>query len=311
MSNSVVQRQAWLMGLVRHEVAFPANIQLRDHLRSAELQEHLQRVFEEDYSVHLHFDLPTENFDDLESDVTIAIHLTYHPKYPHQFKDALKHLTSALGEQGLDTASINRRSFSISLPHSQDVAQALQNADLAAIAKQHNIDISLGSVTTLRPFGEDPFDVQPISLSFHRNASQNIPALIQHLTTLTNLSTEDVLRPALPPVEPDTCNAYTKLGAYDKARKEFYEVRHAQEVERRVAREEALWTGAEFGPSPLDIGMQLEDQKYEEWRVWADKEITTQKQLIGGSSFAGREEDAPVEAEVEAEVGGEDLVVGV
>lgn len=61
--------------------------------------------------------------------------------------------------------------------------------------------------------------------------------------------------------------------AYDIARKEFYALRHEEEVERRVAREEALWTGAYFGKGVLEIGMELEDKTYDSWKQWATKEI--------------------------------------
>ena len=60
--------------------------------------------------------------------------------------------------------------------------------------------------------------------------------------------------------------------AYDQARKELYRYRHAQEVEQRVAREEALASGAFFGQGPLEIGNYLEDKQYEDWRKWAEKE---------------------------------------
>jgi len=61
--------------------------------------------------------------------------------------------------------------------------------------------------------------------------------------------------------------------AYDIARKEFYSLRHEEEVERRIAKEEALWTGAYFGKGPLEVGMELEDKTYEAWKEWATKEI--------------------------------------
>jgi small subunit ribosomal protein S23 len=61
--------------------------------------------------------------------------------------------------------------------------------------------------------------------------------------------------------------------AYDVARKEFYALRHEEEVERRVAKEEALWTGAYFGKGALEVGMGLEDKTFESWKEWATKEI--------------------------------------
>jgi small subunit ribosomal protein S23 len=65
----------------------------------------------------------------------------------------------------------------------------------------------------------------------------------------------------------------TSKKAYDIARGEFYALRHEEDVERRVAKEEALSTGAYFGKSTLEIGMELEDQAYEEWKAWAVKEV--------------------------------------
>lgn len=70
----------------------------------------------------------------------------------------------------------------------------------------------------------------------------------------------------------------SKAQAYDAARKEFYAIRHKDEVERRVAREEALSTGAVFGMSALQIGMQLEAAEFERWRGWARRQVTLQEQ---------------------------------
>lgn len=91
--------------------------------------------------------------------------------------------------------------------------------------------------------------------------------------------------------------------AYDQARKELYRQRHAKETEARVAREEAMATGAYFGPGPLQIGMQLEDKAYEDWKAWAEKEIVAAKQLQG-SAYSGTEtENADVDiVEPEQEV---------
>jgi small subunit ribosomal protein S23 len=65
----------------------------------------------------------------------------------------------------------------------------------------------------------------------------------------------------------------TQAQAYDIARKEFYALRQEEEVERRVAKEEALWVGAYFGKSVLEVGAELEDKTYESWKAWATKEI--------------------------------------
>lgn len=291
------------MGLLRHEIDFSATPQLLDYLRSDAFQEELLPLFKEEYAVDLQSSqLPSRTeYTDADASVPVNLYLTYHPKYPHQFKDAMKHLHQILTEQGLNTSSINKRSFRVALLHSDSVAQTLRNMDLAAISKHYNITMTLEPESTIKPFAEDSFNVLPISLSYYRNASANVSALLNHLATALNIKTTDILSPTLPTAEPDTYQAYTKAGAYDKARKEFYDVRHTQDIERRVAREEALWTGAEFGPSPLDIGMQLEDQKYEEWREWAAKEIIAFKQLSGSSGNA-RDQDAPLDFEADQDV---------
>lgn len=89
---------------------------------------------------------------------------------------------------------------------------------------------------------------------------------------------------------------YTKAEAYDRARKEFYKLREAQEIQQRVAREEALHYGAKFGRTALDVGMQLEDAEYERWKVWAKEEVEYARQ-VQQSAYTGMEaEDAVLEA---------------
>ncbi len=70
----------------------------------------------------------------------------------------------------------------------------------------------------------------------------------------------------------------SKAQAYDQARHEFYAVRYAEDVERRVAKEEAQATGAYFGKSYLQVGMELEDKTWEEWKRWALAESSRQEQ---------------------------------
>ncbi|KAL4944935.1 hypothetical protein BDV06DRAFT_186170 [Aspergillus oleicola] len=72
----------------------------------------------------------------------------------------------------------------------------------------------------------------------------------------------------------------TKSAAYDIARREFYRLRLKEDIERRVAAEEAEATGANFGPTHLEIGMQLENQQHEAWRQWA----RTEAQIVDHSS---------------------------
>ncbi|GAD93216.1 mitochondrial 37S ribosomal protein RSM25 [Paecilomyces variotii No. 5] len=85
----------------------------------------------------------------------------------------------------------------------------------------------------------------------------------------------------------------TKSRAYDIARREFYQLRLREDIERRVAAEEAEATGAEFGPTKLEIGMELENQEYERWKAWAKTEAQVQDQRAAafvGSDATGVEE---------------------
>lgn len=92
--------------------------------------------------------------------------------------------------------------------------------------------------------------------------------------------------------------------AYDIARKEFYALRQEEEVERRVAKEEALAVGAYFGPSVLEIGMHLEDKTYESWKEWATKEVEAiERQRDAAYSGVGtaNEEDGSAAVPVDPE----------
>ncbi|CAI6041625.1 unnamed protein product [Clonostachys chloroleuca] len=85
--------------------------------------------------------------------------------------------------------------------------------------------------------------------------------------------------------------------AYDQARREFYRLRQEEEIERRVALEEAKYVGAYFGKSRLDVGLQLENAEYEKWKVWAAKESERREALLQESRASDFEdEDADVEA---------------
>ena len=83
---------------------------------------------------------------------------------------------------------------------------------------------------------------------------------------------------------------------YDIARKEFYAHRHYEDVERKVAQEEARATGAYFSMSPNDIAAELESQKYENWKAWASKEIEKAKQEQGSAMGGPNTDDAEMEA---------------
>ncbi|KAI6870009.1 ATP-dependent DNA helicase [Hortaea werneckii] len=82
--------------------------------------------------------------------------------------------------------------------------------------------------------------------------------------------------------------------AYDTARKEFYRYRHYLETSTRVAREEALAVGAFFGPGPVEIGMHLENQAYEGWKAWAEKEVAAMKQMAGAAYTGTENQEAAI-----------------
>ncbi|KAL4906486.1 hypothetical protein BDW74DRAFT_150516 [Aspergillus multicolor] len=73
----------------------------------------------------------------------------------------------------------------------------------------------------------------------------------------------------------------TENRAYDIARREFYRLRLQEDIQRRVAAEEAEATGAVFGPRRLDIGMELENQQFEAWKSWAKTEAQIVDQVAG------------------------------
>lgn len=73
--------------------------------------------------------------------------------------------------------------------------------------------------------------------------------------------------------------------AYDKARKEFYDVRRQEDIQRRIAAEEAEASGAYFGPSILQWSMQVENKQYDDWEEWSRKMIVEQMQR--NAAFAG------------------------
>lgn len=97
----------------------------------------------------------------------------------------------------------------------------------------------------------------------------------------------------------------TKTAAYDIARREFYRLRLRQEIEQRVAAEEAEATGAVFGPRMLDVSMALEGKVFEDWKVWAktQAQVFDQRQaaFVGAPEVAIPADDSRVSA-IEADV---------
>ncbi|KAK3344860.1 mitochondrial ribosomal protein [Neurospora tetraspora] len=91
----------------------------------------------------------------------------------------------------------------------------------------------------------------------------------------------------------------TKQEAYDKARHEFYKLRQLEQMERRIAAEEARMVGGYFGKDLLAVGMELENRTYESWKKWATTEIARQESarasmytnVVDNSALEGAEED--------------------
>jgi len=67
----------------------------------------------------------------------------------------------------------------------------------------------------------------------------------------------------------------TKDEAYDMARREFYALRQQEDIERRIAAEEARMVGAYFGKSLLQVGVELEGKMWENWKAFATKSLAT------------------------------------
>ena len=82
----------------------------------------------------------------------------------------------------------------------------------------------------------------------------------------------------------------SKASAYDVARREFYNHRHLSEIRSRIAKEEALHVGAYFGKGPLEIGMELEDRQWENWKAWAAKQIEDE-QAMRAQMFSGQQNE--------------------
>lgn len=51
--------------------------------------------------------------------------------------------------------------------------------------------------------------------------------------------------------------------AYDTTRREFYRLRQAEEIEKRISVEEARHVGAYFGKTRIDVSHDLEDREFE------------------------------------------------
>lgn len=82
--------------------------------------------------------------------------------------------------------------------------------------------------------------------------------------------------------------------AYDIARAEFYAIRQEEQIEKRIAKEEAQMVGAYFGKDRLQISMELEDKTFEKWKVWAEKQtmLIQAKKESAYSSFSDEADES-------------------
>lgn len=94
--------------------------------------------------------------------------------------------------------------------------------------------------------------------------------------------------------------------AYDKARKEFYYLRQKDEIEARVQAEESTMYGGIFGPSWVEVGVQLEDVAFREWLSWAKKSIAQLRTLREARSTGG----LVIDNEVVSALGNTDQATG-
>ncbi|TEA21360.1 37S ribosomal protein S25 [Colletotrichum sidae] len=97
----------------------------------------------------------------------------------------------------------------------------------------------------------------------------------------------------------------SKDEAYDAARKEFYALRQEEEIEKRVAREEARYVGAFFGKNKLQIGQDLEDNEFENWKDWAGKRASLLEQARNASYTSFGESASEADAEEDEEGAGD------
>ena len=77
----------------------------------------------------------------------------------------------------------------------------------------------------------------------------------------------------------------SKEKAYNLARSEFYQARLKEDIQRRIAIEEAQSVGAVFGKSYMEIGTEIEGAVLRRWEEQASKELEDRKQrlsLVGG-----------------------------
>jgi small subunit ribosomal protein S23 len=85
----------------------------------------------------------------------------------------------------------------------------------------------------------------------------------------------------------------SKMEAYDIARKEFYDLRMQEDIERRVAAEEARAVGANFGKSYIELGIELEEKALQQWKEKAIQLLQLKRGRQAAFSGASEEVEGP------------------
>ena len=83
--------------------------------------------------------------------------------------------------------------------------------------------------------------------------------------------------------------------AYDIARKEFYAHRLREDIERRVAVEEAEAVGTDFGKSLNQKSIEIEDKMYDDWERWSKQMVMENMQR--NAAFSGQQLETGPESE--------------
>lgn len=83
--------------------------------------------------------------------------------------------------------------------------------------------------------------------------------------------------------------------AYDIARKEFYAHRLREDIERRVAAEEAEAVGADFGKSLNQRSIETEDRMVEDWEKWSRQIVM--ENIEKNAAFTGQPLASGVQSE--------------
>ncbi len=71
----------------------------------------------------------------------------------------------------------------------------------------------------------------------------------------------------------------TLIKAYDQARFEFYRLRIKEETENQVTLEESTMYASVFGESPLEIGLNKEEEFIKKWKT----EVAAASKLVNAS----------------------------